>query len=110
MAKHGNYAATSVSGASNVIKNHGVEFTDDIDKLNRCINEAGIVYLHAQLFAKAMKFVGPIRKHLQFPTIISLVSSRVNSSWFNILFRMSFISIILISYLFYVVNTQLCKN
>ena len=35
VAKHGNYAATSVSGASNVIKNHGVEFTDDIDRLNR---------------------------------------------------------------------------
>ena len=51
VAKHGNYAATSVSGASNVIKNHGVQFTDDIDKLNRSINEAGIVYLHAQLFA-----------------------------------------------------------
>lgn len=31
VAKHGNYAATSVSGASNVIKNHGVQFTDDID-------------------------------------------------------------------------------
>ena len=41
VAKHGNYAATSVSGASNVIKNHGVQFTDDIDKLNRSINEAG---------------------------------------------------------------------
>ena len=55
VAKHGNYAATSVSGASNVIANHGVKFTDDIDKLNRCINEVGIVYLHAQLFARAMK-------------------------------------------------------
>ena len=53
VAKHGNYAATSTSGASNVIANHGVTFTDDIDKLNRCINECGIVYLHAQLFAKA---------------------------------------------------------
>ena len=72
VAKHGNYAATSVSGASNVIKNHGVQFTDDIDKLNRSINEAGIVYLHAQLFAKAMKFVGPIRKALQFPTVFNL--------------------------------------
>ena len=62
VAKHGNYAATSVSGASNVIKNHGVNFTADLDKLNRSINECGIVYLHAQLFAKAMKFVGAIRK------------------------------------------------
>ena len=72
VAKHGNYAATSVSGASNVIAHHGIKFTDDLDKLNRSLNEAGIVYLHAQLFAKAMKFVGPIRKALQFPTIVTL--------------------------------------
>ena len=80
VAKHGNYAATSVSGASNVIRNHGVQFTDDIDKLNRSINEAGIVYLHAQLFAKAMKFVGPIRKALQFPTVFNLLGPLVNPS------------------------------
>ena len=80
VAMHGNYAATSTSGASNVIANHGVTFTDDIDKLNRCINECGIVYLHAQLFAKAMKFVGPIRKALQFPTCFNLLGPIVNPS------------------------------
>jgi len=80
VAKHGNYAATSTSGASNVIANHGVKFTDDIDHLNRSINECGIVYLHAQLFAKAMKFVGPIRKALQFPTCFNLLGPIVNPS------------------------------
>ena len=80
VAKHGNYAATSTSGASNVIAQHGVRFTDDIDQLNRSINEAGIVYLHAQLFAKAMKFVGPIRKALQFPTAFNLLGPIVNPS------------------------------
>ena len=80
VAKHGNYAATSVSGASNVIANHGVKFTDDLGKLNRCINEVGIVYLHAQLFARAMKFVGPIRKALQFPTCFNLLGPIVNPS------------------------------
>ena len=80
VAKHGNYAASSTSGASNVIANHGVKFTDDIDRLNRCINECGIVYLHAQLFAKAMKFVGPIRKALQFPTCFNLLGPIVNPS------------------------------
>ncbi len=78
VAKHGNYAATSVSGASNVIHNHGVVFTGDIDKLNRSINEVGIVYLHAQLFAKAMKFVGPTRKALPFPTFFNLLGPIIN--------------------------------
>ena len=80
VAKHGNYSATSISGASNVMANHGIKFTDDIDQLNRSLNEAGIVYLHAQLFARAMKFVGPIRKALQFPTIFNLLGPIVNPS------------------------------
>ena len=80
VAKHGNYAATSTSGASNVIAQHGVRFTDNLDQLNRCMAECGIVYLHAQLFARAMKFVGPIRKALPFPTIFNLLGPLVNPS------------------------------
>ncbi len=80
VAKHGNYSATSVSGASNVIAEHGVKFTDDIGCLNRSLEEAGIVYLHAQLFARAMKFVGNIRKALQFPTVFNLLGPIVNPS------------------------------
>ena len=80
VAKHGNVAATSVSGASNVIEGHGVKFTNDIDQLNRSINEAGIVYLHAPLFARAMKFVAPIRKAVEFPTVFNLLGPIVNPS------------------------------
>ena len=40
VAKHGNYAATSVSGASNVIQHHGIKFTDDLDKIPA--SESGI--------------------------------------------------------------------
>ena len=80
VAKHGNYAATSKSGASNVIEQHGIKFTNDIDRLNRSINECGIVYLHAQLFAKPMKFVGPVRNALQVPTCFNLLGPLVNPS------------------------------
>lgn len=80
VAKHGNYAATSTSGASNVIEQHGVKFTNDLDQLNRSLGECGIVYLHAPLFAKAMKYVAPIRKALQFPTLFNLLGPLVNPS------------------------------
>ena len=80
VAKHGNYAATSVSGSSNVIEEHGVKFTNDIDKLNRSMNECGIVYLHAPLFAKAMKYVAPVRKAILFPTLFNLLGPLVNPS------------------------------
>ncbi len=80
VAKHGNVAATSVSGASNVMQLHGVRFTNDMDVLNRSINEAGIVYLHAPLFASAMKFVVSIRKNISFPTLFNLLGPLVNPS------------------------------
>ncbi|MCR5695702.1 MAG: anthranilate phosphoribosyltransferase [Marinilabiliaceae bacterium] len=80
VVKHGNYAATSVSGASNVIEEHGVKFTNDRDKLQRSLDEANIAYLHAPLFARAMKFVAPIRKALQFPTCFNLLGPIVNPS------------------------------
>lgn len=80
VAKHGNYAATSTSGASKVIECHGVKFTSDTAQLNRSINECGIAYLHAQLFARAMKCVGPLRKALQFPTCFNLLGPIVNPS------------------------------
>ena len=76
VAKHGNYAATSVSGASNVIAHHGIKFTDDIDKLNRSLDEAGIVYLHAQLFAKAM-LVNPSQPSCQLLGVANLDQMRL---------------------------------
>ena len=48
VAKHGNYGATSVSGASNVIEQHGVRFTNNPDILKRSMEECNIAYLHAQ--------------------------------------------------------------
>ena len=65
VAKHGNYGATSISGASNVMEQHGVKFTNDPSILTRSMEECGMVYMHAQLFNPAMKSVGPVRKALQ---------------------------------------------
>ncbi len=78
VAKHGNYGATSVSGASNVIEQHGIKFTNEQDKLTRSMEECGIVYMHAQLFNPAMKFVGPVRKALAVRTIFNLLGPLVN--------------------------------
>lgn len=78
VTKHGNAGSTSVSGASNVLLGHGVKFTDDVDKLKRSLDEAGICYFHAPLFAYGMKFVGPTRKALQVPTCFNLLGPLVN--------------------------------
>ena len=78
VSKHGNGASTSVSGASTVLQGHGVKFTDNIDVLRRSLDEAGICYLHAPLFAYGMKFVGPTRKALRVPTCFNLLGPLVN--------------------------------
>lgn len=78
VTKHGNGGSTSVSGASNVLMGHGVKFTDNIDVLKRSLEEAGICYFHAPLFAYGMKFVGPTRKALGVPTCFNLLGPLVN--------------------------------
>ena len=78
VSKHGNGGSSSVSGASNVLQGHGVKFTDDIDLLKRSLDEAGICYFHAPLFAYGMKFVGPTRKALGVPTCFNLLGPLVN--------------------------------
>src|SRR6186997_154119 len=64
VAKHGNYGASSVSGASNVMEQLGYKFTNDNDVLKKQIDKANICFLHAPLFHPALKIVAPIRKNL----------------------------------------------
>ena len=78
VAKHGNYGTTSVSGASNVIEQHGVRFTNNPDILKRSMEECNIAYLHAQLFNPAMKTVGSVRKALGVRTLFNLLGPLVN--------------------------------
>ncbi len=80
VAKHGNYASTSVSGASTVIEGHGVRFTADADHLRQSLEETNFTYLHAPLFASGMKFVAPARRALQVPTVFNLIGPLVNPS------------------------------
>ena len=78
VVKHGNYGATSVSGASNVIERHGVRFTDDPDRLRASLDACRIAYLHAPLFNPAMKAVAPIRRNLAVRTFFNLLGPLVN--------------------------------
>lgn len=78
VAKHGNYGATSVSGASNVMELHGVKFTNDAQRLIRSIENCNMVYLHAPLFNPAMKTVAAIRKALGVRTLFNLLGPLIN--------------------------------
>ena len=80
VAKHGNYGATSVSGASNVMEQHGVRFSNDTDHLKRSLETCHMAYLHAPLFNPAMKYVASIRKALQVRTFFNLLGPLINPS------------------------------
>ena len=78
VVKHGNYGATSASGASNVMEQHGVKFTNDNDKLRRSMEQCNMAYLHAPLFNSAMKAVAPVRKALGVRTFFNMLGPLVN--------------------------------
>lgn len=78
VVKHGNYGATSVSGASNVLEQHGVKFTSDPEKLNRSLEESGVSFLHAPFFSPALKSVGGVRRSLKMRTFFNMLGPLVN--------------------------------
>jgi anthranilate phosphoribosyltransferase len=78
VVKHGNVGATSVSGASNVMQEHGVRFTTDVAALRRSLDATNFAYLHAPLFSPALKAVSPIRKALAVRTFFNILGPIVN--------------------------------
>jgi anthranilate phosphoribosyltransferase len=80
VVKHGNYGATSVSGASNVIEAHGVKFTQDVDQMRRSLENCNMAYLHAPFFNPALKTVAPVRKALGVRTFFNMLGPLVNPS------------------------------
>lgn len=78
VVKHGNYGASSISGASNVLEQHGVKFTADIDRLRKSLDASGVAYLHAPFFSPALKSVGPVRRSLGVRTFFNMLGPLVN--------------------------------
>ena len=78
VAKHGNYGASSVSGASNLMEQLGYRFKTDVVSLENEVTTAGICFLHAPLFHPALKVVGPIRKNLAMRTFFNMLGPLVN--------------------------------
>ena len=78
VAKHGNYGASSISGASNVMEQLGYKFKNEVAKLRIEVEIANICFLHAPLFHPALKTVGPIRKNLGVRTFFNMLGPMVN--------------------------------
>lgn len=78
VAKHGNYGASSVSGASNVMEQLGYKFKNESGQLRKEVEEANICFLHAPLFHPALKTVATIRKNFGLRTFFNMLGPMVN--------------------------------
>lgn len=78
VAKHGNRAASSKSGAADVLSALGVDIEADFDKIEQAIHEANIGFMMAQRHHGAMRNVGPTRVELGTRTIFNILGPLSN--------------------------------
>lgn len=78
VAKHGNRAASSQSGAADVLSALGWNDELGIDRLEAALADVGIAFLHAQRHHPAMARVAPVRRRLGRRTIFNLLGPLAN--------------------------------
>ncbi len=78
IAKHGNRALSSKSGAADVLMALGVKLDITPEKISQCIDEAGVGFMFAPQHHSSMKFVGPSRVELGTRTIFNLLGPLAN--------------------------------
>jgi anthranilate phosphoribosyltransferase len=83
VAKHGNRAATSKSGAADVFEALGVDITVSPEKSLSILKEIGLCFLFAQNYHISMKYVAPVRKELGIRTIFNILGPLANPAGAN---------------------------
>lgn len=78
VAKHGNRAASSRSGATDCLEALGVNIELEPEKCTELYNTIGICYFHAQKYHTSMKYVAPVRKELGIPTVFNILGPLTN--------------------------------
>lgn len=78
VVKHGNRAATSLSGAADLLEALGVAINLDGPKVEESVRELGIGFCFAPMFHPAMRFAGPARKELGVPTVFNILGPLAN--------------------------------
>ena len=83
VAKHGNRAASSKSGAADVLEALGANISLDPDKCIQLLEDVGFAFFFAQHYHRSMKYVGPVRKELGLPTVFNILGPLTNPAHAN---------------------------
>ena len=83
VAKHGNRAASSKSGAADVLEALGVKIDLAPERSAQLLKDIDICFLFAQNYHFAMKYVGPVRKELGIRTIFNILGPLSNPAGAN---------------------------
>ncbi len=78
VAKHGNRSVSSKCGSGDLFDALGVKFDFASKHAKEVLDKAGMVFLYAPVYHKAMRFVGPIRKALGIKTIYNIMGPLIN--------------------------------
>ncbi len=78
VAKHGNRAITSRSGAADVLDALGIRIDHDAASAGRSLAEHGFAFLFAPAFHPAMRFAGPTRREIGVRTAFNLIGPLTN--------------------------------
>jgi len=78
VAKHGNVAVSSKSGAAEVLSQLGVNLNTDLVNVQAALDEAGICFLMAPRHHQVMRHVGPVRAALGFRSIFNMMGPLSN--------------------------------
>jgi anthranilate phosphoribosyltransferase len=78
VAKHGNFASTSISGSSDILKYFGYAFKTNEQELNDDLHKNDLCFIHAPNFHPALKNLVPVRKGLKTNTLFNLMGPLVN--------------------------------
>ena len=78
VVKHGNKSVSSQSGSADVLASLGVNLRADKLRVEQCLKEAGICFMFAPLYHRAMRHVAPIRQELGLRTLFNLLGPLIN--------------------------------
>ena len=78
VAKHGNRAASSLSGTADCLEALGVNIQQDPEMCRRLLEDVGACFMFAQKYHASMKYVGGIRKELGIRTVFNILGPITN--------------------------------